>query len=31
MLSIHDLHVAVDGKPVLKGLTLEVNAGQLFQ
>ncbi len=29
MLSIHDLHVAVDGKPVLKGLTLEVNAGEV--
>ncbi len=29
MLSIKDLHVEVDGKPVLKGLTLEVNAGEV--
>jgi Fe-S cluster assembly ATP-binding protein len=29
MLSIRDLHVAVDGKAVLKGLTLEVNAGEV--
>jgi Fe-S cluster assembly ATP-binding protein len=29
MLSIHDLHVAVDGKPVLTGLTLEVKAGEV--
>jgi Fe-S cluster assembly ATP-binding protein len=29
MLSIQDLHVNVGGKPVLKGLTLEVNAGEV--
>jgi Fe-S cluster assembly ATP-binding protein len=29
MLSINDLHVTVDGKQILKGLTLEVGAGQV--
>ena len=29
MLSIHDLHVAVGGKPVLQGLDLEVGAGEV--
>jgi len=29
MLSIEDLHVAVDGKPILKGLDLEVGAGEV--
>jgi len=29
MLSIHDLHVAVDGKPILKGLSLELPTGQV--
>ena len=29
LLEIQDLHVAVDGKPVLKGLTLAVNAGEV--
>jgi Fe-S cluster assembly ATP-binding protein len=29
MLSINDLHVTVDGKQILKGLTLEVRAGQV--
>ena len=29
MLSITDLHVAVDGKPILKGIDLQVNAGEV--
>ncbi|MBX3248364.1 MAG: Fe-S cluster assembly ATPase SufC [Myxococcales bacterium] len=29
MLSIHDLHVSVGGTPILKGLTLELPAGQV--
>jgi len=29
MLSIHNLHVAVDGKPILKGLSLELPTGQV--
>ncbi len=29
MLKIEDLHVTVDGKPVLNGLDLEVNAGEV--
>ena len=29
MLSIHDLHVTVDGKEILKGLTLEVGPGEV--
>ncbi|HHM04397.1 MAG TPA: Fe-S cluster assembly ATPase SufC [Gammaproteobacteria bacterium] len=29
MLSIKDLHAAVDGKPILKGINLEVNAGEV--
>ncbi len=29
MLSIKNLHVAVDGKPILKGLDLEVKAGEV--
>ena len=29
MLDIHDLHVAVDGKEILKGLTLSVKAGEV--
>lgn len=29
MLQIKDLHAAVDGKPVIRGLTLEVGAGEL--
>ncbi len=29
MLDIKDLHVEVDGKPILKGLTLRVNAGEV--
>jgi len=29
MLSINDLHVSVAGKPILKGLTLEVEAGEV--
>jgi Fe-S cluster assembly ATP-binding protein len=29
MLSIQDLHVAVDAKPILKGLDLEVKAGEV--
>jgi Fe-S cluster assembly ATP-binding protein len=28
MLSIADLHVSVDGKPILKGLTLEIPSGE---
>jgi Fe-S cluster assembly ATP-binding protein len=29
MLSIKDLHVSVDGKEILKGLSLDVNAGEV--
>ncbi len=29
MLEIKDLHVAVDGKEILKGLTLAINAGEV--
>ncbi|MCS7162372.1 MAG: Fe-S cluster assembly ATPase SufC [Bacteroidia bacterium] len=29
MLSIRDLHVEVEGRPILKGLTLEVRAGEV--
>ena len=29
MLEIKDLHVEVDGKPILKGVTLRVNAGEV--
>jgi Fe-S cluster assembly ATP-binding protein len=29
MLSINDLHVTVDGKEILRGLTLEVSAGEV--
>ena len=29
MLKIEDLHVEVDGKPILKGINLEVKAGQV--
>lgn len=29
MLNIEDLHAEVDGKPILKGLTLTVNAGEV--
>ena len=29
MLSIRNLHVAVDGKPILKGLNLDIGAGQV--
>lgn len=29
MLRIHDLHAEVEGKPILKGLSLEVNAGEV--
>jgi Fe-S cluster assembly ATP-binding protein len=29
MLKIEDLHVAVDGKPILKGIDLEVGVGQV--
>jgi len=29
MLVIKDLHVSVEGKPILKGLSLEVNAGEI--
>jgi len=29
MLDIKDLHVEVDGKPILKGVTLKVNAGEV--
>lgn len=29
MLQITDLHAAVDGKPILKGLTLSINAGEV--
>ena len=29
MLSIHNLHVSIDGKPILDGLTLDVPAGEV--
>ncbi|MBL1432210.1 MAG: Fe-S cluster assembly ATPase SufC [Gammaproteobacteria bacterium] len=29
MLSIKDLHVSIDGKPILKGINLEVKAGEV--
>ena len=29
MLKIEDLHVEVDGKPILKGINLEIEAGQV--
>ena len=29
MLSITDLHAAIDGKPILKGISLTVNAGEV--
>ena len=29
MLEIHDLHATVGGKPILKGLSLSVNAGEI--
>lgn len=29
MLQINDLHAAIDGKPILKGITLTVNAGEV--
>ena len=29
MLNIENLHAEIDGKPILKGLTLEVNAGEV--
>jgi Fe-S cluster assembly ATP-binding protein len=29
MLQIHDLHASVDGKPILKGLSLTVHAGEV--
>ncbi len=29
MLSVHNLHAAVDGKAILKGLTLEIPAGEV--
>ena len=29
MLSIRDLHAEVNGKPILKGLSLEVKAGEV--
>ncbi len=29
LLKVEDLHVSVDGKEILKGLTLEVNAGEV--
>jgi Fe-S cluster assembly ATP-binding protein len=29
MLQIHNLHAAIDDKPILKGLTLTVNAGEV--
>ena len=28
MLQIENLHAALDGKPILKGLSLSVNAGK---
>ncbi|MDQ6612493.1 MAG: ATP-binding cassette domain-containing protein, partial [Gemmatimonadota bacterium] len=29
MLEIRDLHASVDGQPILKGITLSVNAGEV--
>ena len=29
MLQIHNLHATVGGKPILKGLSLSVNAGEI--
>ena len=29
MLSIDDLHVGIDGKPILKGINLDVRAGEV--
>ena len=29
MLSIHDLHAAIDGKEIIKGLSLEIPAGEV--
>ncbi len=29
VLKIENLHAEIDGKPILKGLTLEVNAGEV--
>lgn len=29
MLQIHNLHAEIDGKPILKGLTLSLNAGEV--
>ena len=29
MLQIHNLHATVGGKPILKGLSLAVNAGEI--
>jgi Fe-S cluster assembly ATP-binding protein len=29
MLEIRDLHAAIDGTPILKGITLTVNAGEV--
>lgn len=29
MLQIRDLHASIDGKPILKGITLTVNAGEV--
>src|SRR6476659_10327378 len=29
MLQIKDLHAAIDGKPILKGISLTVNAGEV--
>jgi Fe-S cluster assembly ATP-binding protein len=29
LLSIHDLHASIDGKPILKGISLSVDAGEV--
>ena len=29
MFTVQDLHAEIDGKPILKGLTLAVNAGEV--
>ena len=29
MLDIENLHAEVEGKPILKGLTLSINAGEI--
>ena len=29
MLKLHNLHVSAEGKPILKGLSLEVKAGEI--